>query len=233
MKFSSSWRIKALGVNSYQLLPPFRPRMTHDDDDKAQHRLNCVHFFYQSNTQLHNNLDILFITKMWMTWHLGTSLNRVHSIYFKIVRILRKFCITLWLQLKGERNFKLSLEKWPRQDCHFLTIFDTIYDHISGHFSILVWSDPDFCTCPQLLLYAYHRANREIKYALHFVSSRERPWCHSVRRRINAAKRIICASIPGFLFERVRKHRSYARDNKRAILYHALTSRLFSRWDKV
>ena len=49
---------------------------------------------------------------------------------------------------------------------------------------------------------------------------------------INAAKRIICASIPGFVFECVRKHISYAHDNKRVFIYHALTSR-FSRWDKV
>ena len=68
---------------------------------------------------------------------------------------------------------------------------------------------------------------------LYFVSSRERPWRHSACWRINAEQRIIWASIPGFLFERVRKYRSYARDNKRAILYHALTSRSFSRWDKV
>ena len=67
----------------------------------------------------------------------------------------------------------------------------------------------------------------------YFVSSRERPWRHSARHRINAEKRIICASIPGFLFERVRKHRSHARDNQRVILYHALTSRSFSGWDKV
>ena len=71
---------------------------------------------------------------------------------------------------------------------------------------------------------------------LYFVSSRERPWRHSAHQtcqRINASKRIICASIPGFLFERVRKQRSYARNNKRVIMYHALTSRSFSRWDKV
>ena len=41
---------------------------------------------------------------------------------------------------------------------------------------------------------------------LYFVSSQERPWRHSSRQRRNATKRIICASISGFLFERVRKH---------------------------
>ena len=43
-------------------------------------------------------------------------------------------------------------------------------------------------------------------HTLYFVSSQERQWRHSARHRINAAKRIICASIPGFLFERIRKH---------------------------
>ena len=65
-------------------------------------------------------------------------------------------------------------------------------------------------------------------YVLYFVSSRWL-WCHLARRRINAAIRILCASIPGFLFERVWKHWIYAHDNKRRILYHALTSLSFSR----
>ena len=52
--------------------------------------------------------------------------------------------------------------------------------------------------------------------------------------RINATKRFLYAfKIPGFLFECVRKHRNYMRDNKHLILNHALTSRSFSRWDKV
>ena len=34
-------------------------------------------------------------------------------------------------------------------------------------------------------------------YPIYFVSYRKRPWRHSACRRINAAKRSICASIPG------------------------------------
>ena len=46
---------------------------------------------------------------------------------------------------------------------------------------------------------------------LYFVSSRELPWRHWSRPRIHAAKRILYAWIPVFLFERVRKHTSCAR----------------------
>ena len=68
---------------------------------------------------------------------------------------------------------------------------------------------------------------------LYFVSSRERPWRHWARPRIHAARRILYASIPVFLFERVRKHTSCARDDKRLPPEYVLTSRSFSRWDKV
>ena len=68
---------------------------------------------------------------------------------------------------------------------------------------------------------------------LYFVSSRERPWRHWARPMIHAARRILYASISVFLFERVRKHTSYARDDKRLCLEYALTSRSFSGWDKV
>ena len=68
---------------------------------------------------------------------------------------------------------------------------------------------------------------------LYFVSSRERPWRHWAHPGIHAARRILYASIPVFLFERVRKHTSCARDDMRLPPEYALTSRLFSRWDKV
>ena len=42
------------------------------------------------------------------------------------------------------------------------------------------------------------------------------------------ARRILYASIPVFIFERVRKHTSFARDDKRLCLKYALTSRSFS-----
>ena len=42
------------------------------------------------------------------------------------------------------------------------------------------------------------------------------------------ARRILYASIPVFIFERVRKHTSCARDDKRLCLEYALTSRSFS-----
>ena len=50
---------------------------------------------------------------------------------------------------------------------------------------------------------------------LNFVSSRERLWCHWTRQRIHAARRILYASIPVFLFERVRNHTSCARNDNR------------------
>ena len=47
--------------------------------------------------------------------------------------------------------------------------------------------------------------------------------------RINAAKRIICASIPGFFFLTREKHTSCARDDRRLPPEYALTSRSFLR----
>ena len=41
---------------------------------------------------------------------------------------------------------------------------------------------------------------------LYFVSSRERSWRHWACSRIHATRRILYASIPVFLFERVRRH---------------------------
>ena len=68
---------------------------------------------------------------------------------------------------------------------------------------------------------------------LYFVSSRERPWRHWSRQRIYAAWGIIYASIPGFFFERARKHTCYARNNKHLPLEYVLTSWSFLRRDKV
>ena len=53
------------------------------------------------------------------------------------------------------------------------------------------------------------------------------------RSRIHATRRILYASITVFLFERVRKHTSCARDDKRLPPEYTLTSRSFSSWDKV
>ena len=68
---------------------------------------------------------------------------------------------------------------------------------------------------------------------LYFVSSRERQWRHWACPRIHASRRILYASIPVFLFERVKKTTSCARDDKRLCLEYALTPRSFSGWDKV
>ena len=69
---------------------------------------------------------------------------------------------------------------------------------------------------------------------LYFVSSsRERLWRHWAGPRIHAARCILYSLIPVFLFERVRKHTSCTRDDKRLCLENALTSRSFSGWDKV
>ena len=79
--------------------------------------------------------------------------------------------------------------------------------------------------CPPILQgFSEKLIPKQERTQLYFVSSPEWPWRHSVRWMINAAKRIICASIPGFFVERLRKHRSCSRDNKRVILYHAPTS---------
>ena len=75
--------------------------------------------------------------------------------------------------------------------------------------------------------------NLKCGYSLYFVSSRERPWRHRARSMIHATRRMLYASIPVFLFERVRRHTSCARDDKRLPLECTLTSRSFSRWDKV
>ena len=78
----------------------------------------------------------------------------------------------------------------------------------------LCWVTVGECWCTQSPLSKYLRDSSdtlreksrqfgskvEFSFHLYFVSSRERPWHHSARHRINAAKRIICASIPGFLF---------------------------------
>ena len=53
---------------------------------------------------------------------------------------------------------------------------------------------------------------------VYFVSSRERQLLHRACPRINAARCILYASIPVFLFERVGKHTSCARDDKRLCL---------------
>ena len=53
------------------------------------------------------------------------------------------------------------------------------------------------------------------------------------RPSIHAARRILYTSISVFLFERVRKHTSCARSDKRLPPEYALTSRSFSRWDQV
>ena len=50
--------------------------------------------------------------------------------------------------------------------------------------------------------------------------------------RTHAARRILYASIPVFLFLRVRKHTSCAQDYKRLPPEYVLMSRSFSRWDK-
>ena len=50
--------------------------------------------------------------------------------------------------------------------------------------------------------------------------------------RIHAARRILYASIPAFLFN-VWENTQVARDDKRLPPEYALTSRSFSRWDKV
>ena len=68
---------------------------------------------------------------------------------------------------------------------------------------------------------------------LYFVSFQERLWRHWARQRIYATTRILYVSIQGFLFERVRKHTCYVRDNKHLPLEYVLTSLLFSRRDKV
>ena len=75
--------------------------------------------------------------------------------------------------------------------------------------------------------------NPNILDDLYFVSSQERPWRHWALPNIHAARRILCASTPVFLFERVRKHTSCTRDDKRLPPEYALMSRSFSRWDKV
>ena len=48
-----------------------------------------------------------------------------------------------------------------------------------------------------------------------------------------AARRILYASRPGWVFECMRKHKCCTRDNKHLILKYVLTSRSFSRRDKV
>ena len=70
---------------------------------------------------------------------------------------------------------------------------------------------------------------------LHSVSSRERPWRHWSRPRIHAARPILYASISAFLFEMCEKtHKLRARWQASVFLRNnALTSRSFSRWDKV
>ena len=68
---------------------------------------------------------------------------------------------------------------------------------------------------------------------LYFVSSQKRLWRHWSRQRIHAARRTLYTSILVFLFERFRKHTSCSRGNKYLRPEDALTSRSFSRWDKV
>ena len=79
--------------------------------------------------------------------------------------------------------------------------------------------------CLEKLLYIYAILGLISRTTVTSLSASKDKRCKTHHLRVNPG-------IP-FFFERVRKHRSYSRDNKRVTLYHVLTSRSFSRWDKV
>ena len=70
---------------------------------------------------------------------------------------------------------KYSTDNWVTRLCHCTELDDLFWDTVCIHTTSPATSNS----------------------SLYFVSSRERPWCHSARRRINATKRILRASIPG------------------------------------
>ena len=130
-----------------------------------------------------------------LLWIYPHNLRQCLPIEFPIPNLLTSLDIPYGCKLL------LFLIHWVSLFCLFRTTATSIHDSgIEGSTDKI----PDF---PEVQKNNGAEADGELHvvnsshWVLYFVSSRERPWRHWLRQRIYAARRIICASIPGFSFE--------------------------------